>query len=183
MKPISVTSFRDHVQQMHAERDRGFEIEYQVWTWALCTSDKNWLVQNIYYFLFSFQSLGSDPVASHEIAKLPFNRVKNRFANIFPCKHFSLLCNTQSKFGEVVFPWNNGDTTWFWSWYIHDHDEHTVCLVPPPIPPPYCYVCSLLWNRSSCTSVHPITLLPMQGVFSFSRNQMLVFVLQMIFLG
>ena len=30
MKPISVTSFRDHVQQMHAERDRGFEIEYKV---------------------------------------------------------------------------------------------------------------------------------------------------------
>ena len=37
MKPISVTSFRDHVQQMHAERDRGFEIEYQVQT---CTANK-----------------------------------------------------------------------------------------------------------------------------------------------
>ena len=37
MKPISVISFRDHVQQMHAERDRGFEIEYQVQT---CTANK-----------------------------------------------------------------------------------------------------------------------------------------------
>ena len=42
--------------------------------------------------LFSFQSLGSDPLASHEVAKLPFNRAKNRFANIFPCECVGLLC-------------------------------------------------------------------------------------------
>ena len=30
MKPISVDSFRDHVNKMHIERDKGFEAEYQV---------------------------------------------------------------------------------------------------------------------------------------------------------
>ena len=30
MKPISVDSFRDHVNKMHEERDKGFEAEYQV---------------------------------------------------------------------------------------------------------------------------------------------------------
>ena len=30
MKPISVDSFRDHVNKMHEERDKGFEVEYQV---------------------------------------------------------------------------------------------------------------------------------------------------------
>ncbi|CAI8024474.1 Receptor-type tyrosine-protein phosphatase alpha [Geodia barretti] len=58
LKPISVDSFRDHVNKMHEERDKGFEAEYQ--------------------------SLGSEPLASHEVAKRQHNRVKNRFANIFP---------------------------------------------------------------------------------------------------
>ena len=93
MKPISVTSFRDHVQQMHAERDRGFEIEYQVQS---CVVYCRHGFHSINIFLFSFQSLGSDPVASHEVSKRPFNRVKNRFANIFPCKYFGLLCDVQS---------------------------------------------------------------------------------------
>ena len=30
LKPISVDSFRDHVNKMHEERDKGFEAEYQV---------------------------------------------------------------------------------------------------------------------------------------------------------
>ena len=30
MKPITVDSFRDHVNNMHDERDKGFEAEYQV---------------------------------------------------------------------------------------------------------------------------------------------------------
>ena len=30
MKPISIDSFRDHVNEMHVERDKGFEVEYQV---------------------------------------------------------------------------------------------------------------------------------------------------------
>ena len=41
-----------------------------------------------------WQSLGSEPLASHEVAKRQHNRVKNRFANIFPCEsstHY-LLC-------------------------------------------------------------------------------------------
>ena len=83
MKPISIISFRDHVQQMHSEQDRGFESEYQV---------LNSYHKQIYDILtaticFYFQSLGSEPVASHEVSKLPFNRMKNRFANIFPCKY------------------------------------------------------------------------------------------------
>jgi len=30
MVPISITSFRSHVEEMHSERDRRFEAEYQV---------------------------------------------------------------------------------------------------------------------------------------------------------
>ena len=91
MKPISVTSFRDHVQQMHAERDRGFEIEYQVQSCVVYCRQKligtNMYCRVEFHSTFFFQSLGSDPLASHEVSKLPFNRVKNRFANIFPCKY------------------------------------------------------------------------------------------------
>lgn len=32
MNPISVLSFRDHVMDMHMERDKAFEREYQVWS-------------------------------------------------------------------------------------------------------------------------------------------------------
>ena len=89
MKPISIISFRDHVQQMHSEQDRGFESEYQV---------VNSYHKQIYDILtaklcFYFQSLGSDHVAPHDAAKLPFNRMKNRFANIFPCMYLiSCIC-------------------------------------------------------------------------------------------
>lgn len=30
MNPISVLSFRDHVMEMHVERDKAFEREFQV---------------------------------------------------------------------------------------------------------------------------------------------------------
>ena len=30
MKPVSLSSFRDHVASMHEDRDKGFETEYQV---------------------------------------------------------------------------------------------------------------------------------------------------------
>ena len=30
MNPISVTSFQDHVQKMHSENNKGFDLEYQV---------------------------------------------------------------------------------------------------------------------------------------------------------
>ena len=29
-RPISIASFRDHVQKMHLERNKGFEQEYKV---------------------------------------------------------------------------------------------------------------------------------------------------------
>ena len=68
---------------------------FMIWKYINCYRcvycRQNWILQNILNLL-SFQSLGSDPLASHEVAKLPFNRAKNRFANIFPCKHFDLLC-------------------------------------------------------------------------------------------
>ena len=33
MKPVSMTSFRDHVATKHEDRDKGFESEYQVWNY------------------------------------------------------------------------------------------------------------------------------------------------------
>ena len=37
------------------------------------------------------QSIGSDPLSSCDIAKLPENRAKNRYANIFACKYLPVL--------------------------------------------------------------------------------------------
>ncbi|KAL5486438.1 hypothetical protein EMCRGX_G018913 [Ephydatia muelleri] len=57
-RPISITSFRDHVQTMHMERNKGFEQEYK--------------------------SLKQQSEGSRDIAKMPCNASKNRFANIYP---------------------------------------------------------------------------------------------------
>ena len=77
MKAISVTLFRDHMQRIMQKETEALRCSH-----VLCTADRNFILQT-----FFFQSLGSDPLASHEVSKLPFNRVKNRFANIFPCKY------------------------------------------------------------------------------------------------
>jgi hypothetical protein len=58
LKPISVSAFSQHVKELHRERDKGFEQEYQ--------------------------SLNTPAVSSHNAAKMESNRPKNRFANIFP---------------------------------------------------------------------------------------------------
>jgi hypothetical protein len=58
MKPIAIASFHEHVQQMHVDSDRGFEIEYKsvpVETESLCG-----------------------------IGRSEANKQRNRFANIFP---------------------------------------------------------------------------------------------------
>ena len=82
-RPISITSFRDHVQTMHMERNKGFEQEYKVGVSLMCNST------NIAFTLvvhLSIQSLKQQSEGSRDIAKMPCNASKNRFANIYPCE-------------------------------------------------------------------------------------------------
>ncbi|XP_065904304.1 receptor-type tyrosine-protein phosphatase delta-like isoform X2 [Dysidea avara] len=55
--PVSLKDFAGHVADMHKNKNHGFEIEYA--------------------------SISAEPVAPGEAAKLPVNRTKNRYANIF----------------------------------------------------------------------------------------------------
>ena len=94
MNPITVDSFRDHVNMMHDERDKGFEAEYQVTHQLHSHSVSTLCVRDISSPL-SHQSFGSEPLATHEIAKRPHNRPKNRFANIFPCEYMAAVSSVQ----------------------------------------------------------------------------------------
>ena len=67
MAPIPLSEFPAHVAHMHQDRDKGFEREY-----------------------------GAVPntEAAHEVATL--NKLKNRFANIYPCKYHPLTVQSVS---------------------------------------------------------------------------------------
>ena len=39
---------------------------------------------------FLFQTIDKSPQSSCEVAKIPQNRARNRFGNIFPCKLYTL---------------------------------------------------------------------------------------------
>ncbi|XP_019860105.1 PREDICTED: netrin receptor DCC-like, partial [Amphimedon queenslandica] len=58
MKPIAVASFHEHVQEMHVDSDKGFEMEYK--------------------------SVPMQTETSFDIGRNEGNKTKNRFANIFP---------------------------------------------------------------------------------------------------
>ena len=49
----------------------------------LCTASTFMLCHMNYFVL---QSVGNEHLAAYEVAKLPYNKTKNRFANIFPCE-------------------------------------------------------------------------------------------------
>jgi len=49
----------------------------------LCTVSTFMLCHMNYFVL---QSVGNEHLAAYEVAKLPYNKTKNRFANIFPCE-------------------------------------------------------------------------------------------------
>lgn len=80
MRPIELDEFADHVREMHQDRDKGFEIEYQV---SQHLPPSLPLVPCITVCSVA-QSLSTDPIASNEVARN--NKNKNRFANIFPCE-------------------------------------------------------------------------------------------------
>ncbi len=78
LKPIPKLVFSQHVKDMHKDRDRVFELEYQVMIISVyCYS---------YLWLLSLQSLTNPTIIPHEAAEHPVNRAKNRFANIKPCE-------------------------------------------------------------------------------------------------
>ena len=83
MKPVEMSQFSEHVRHMHQDRDKGFEIEYQV---SLLPCLHSLLPYIMLCAVSLCQSLSSDPLASSDKAKEPANKTKNRFANIFPCK-------------------------------------------------------------------------------------------------
>ena len=80
--------FEEHVLKRHNEKDKLFESEYKVLKIFHVILNNNLLI-------LILQSLGSGLAAEGSIAKLPVNRVKNRFVNIFPCKilwHINYKC-------------------------------------------------------------------------------------------
>ena len=65
---------------MHKNKNHGFEIEY-----AVCKTFHKLFSSNVN--IIFHQSISAEPVAPGEAAKLPVNRTKNRYANIFACKY------------------------------------------------------------------------------------------------
>ena len=64
---------------MHEARDYGFEEEYRVNTYI------DYFI--VFYIVLSIiQNISTEPQSSCDIAKLPANRIKNRYANIYACK-------------------------------------------------------------------------------------------------
>ena len=62
---------------MHADRDKFFELEYNV-------SEDFWpTVTQINFSLL--KAIEKSPQSDHEVALIPENRARNRFGNIFPC--------------------------------------------------------------------------------------------------
>ena len=93
MKPISVTSFRDFVQQCMQKETEALRLSAR---YTMCCIVQTGISFYKHFNNFFLSDLGSDPLASHEVSKLPFNGVKNWFANIFTCKYFGLLCDVHS---------------------------------------------------------------------------------------
>ena len=148
MKPISIISFRDHVQQMHSEGDRGFESEYQVQQFIPHTCTDLWLTKVflIATICFCVQSLGSEPTASHDAAKLASNGVKNRFTNIFPCKDsiFCMLFKCTPLFS--LYKFNHTHYVHVWETGIIGASQRYPCL--PPLPTRVLFNCDdqLIWH-------------------------------------
>ncbi len=94
LKPIPKLVFSQHVKDMHKDRDRVFELEYQVMIISVyCYS---------YLWFLSLQSLTNPTIIPHEAAEHPVNRAKNRFANIKPCEKWVLLSTVKP---ELVATW------------------------------------------------------------------------------
>ena len=77
-KPIRIVSFRDHIQKMHSEGNREFRQECKVGG----ASD----MQLKYATSGLHQSLKHLSEGPHDIAMLPCNMSKNRFASVYPCE-------------------------------------------------------------------------------------------------
>ena len=51
--------------------------------------------------IFFLQTIEKSPQADHDIALIPQNRARNRFGNIFPCKHTTLELNVHGCIQEL----------------------------------------------------------------------------------
>ena len=71
--------FGEHVQRMHADRDRWFETEYNV---RLSTPARTYII-----IVIIQQTIEKSPQSEHEVALVLENKARNRFANIFPCTY------------------------------------------------------------------------------------------------
>ena len=127
-KAISVEEFSEYVQRKHADRDKWFEMEYNVssctrthacWNvalssfWCAVVEWVNWLSLDktcqwkfVSKYMCGFmktmmlcclsallhnygvlQDIDRNPQFDYEVAKIPENRARNRFGNIFPCTY------------------------------------------------------------------------------------------------
>ena len=117
MKPISIISFRDHVQQMHSEQDRGFESEYQVLNsyhkqiYDILTATIFWLsVPGVKTHSFpwcckaTFQQ-NEEPVCQH-LPMYVFDLLYVVNMHACPCFHCKLnhtLCLTATAYDDIIF--------------------------------------------------------------------------------
>ena len=101
MKPIPVSEFSSHVERLHADRDKLFEMEYEVsGLYTITKQETKIYPRGQLLFLIwdlrclatycechsSIQSVSKHPQSSYSVAEIPHNKQRNRFANIFPCK-------------------------------------------------------------------------------------------------
>ena len=77
---MAVSEFSSHVERYHADRDKLFEMEYTV---SQC-EDVHLTIRDLHET--QLQNISKTPMASYSISELPHNKLKNRFANIFPCE-------------------------------------------------------------------------------------------------
>ena len=74
-----------------------------VWRLPYIRTASTFMLCHMNYFVL--QSVGNEHLAAYEVAKLPYNKTKNRFANIFPCEWTK---------GQLLVSW------WlWWQWLVH----------------------------------------------------------------
>ena len=73
-------------------------------------------------FVAYVQSFSLDPLEPHDIAKVSYNRIKNRFANIFPCELFPIALYMSCLHNESHSVVNNPSLFL----YVVDHSRVTL---------------------------------------------------------
>ena len=71
---------------MHADRDKWFELEYNV-------SISRLVYNLLLYSDIFFKAINASPQDKFDVAKISENIARNRFGNIYPCKLLAIIIN------------------------------------------------------------------------------------------